>query len=151
MCKLLLPCPLFLLPQKGQQSKDTDTRLRINSKTGEYKPIHGTTYYANTGITTGSVYAQEAVRFPFPPSFPSPSNIPTELRKQRYHSHKYCLKHLHPDPPQHPRLRSLPLALLPPPKHRRHGLWRSTRRQPRPHKNTLGFTKNFFSSGKQRD
>ncbi|KAI4844072.1 glycoside hydrolase family 43 protein [Aureobasidium sp. EXF-8845] len=30
------------------------------SKTGEYKPIRGKTYYANTGTTTGSAFAQEA-------------------------------------------------------------------------------------------
>jgi len=103
--------------------KDTD--LRNDSKTGEYKPVNGTTYYANTGITKGSAYAQEAVSclLPHPSftlSFLTPSSFETtELRKQQQHHHyKHLLQHLHPDFPPHHRLRGLPLAILPLPKYR---------------------------------
>lgn len=99
--------------------KDADTLN--NSKTGEYKPVNGTTYYANTGITKGSAYAQEAVSIysPHPSLRPlHPNTLVTELRKQQHHHHKHLLQHLHPDFPSHHRLRSLPLAILPLPKHR---------------------------------
>ena len=97
--------------------------FRNDSKTGEYKPVNGTTYYANTGITKGSAYAQEAVSCLLLADSFLPSNTlvlqKTELRKQQQHHHyKHLLQHLHPDFPLHHRLRSLPLAILPLPKHR---------------------------------
>jgi len=68
MCELHLSSLPQLLERWHGQMKDTD--LRNDSKTGEYKPVNGTTYYANTGITKGSAYAQEAVSclLPHPPS-----------------------------------------------------------------------------------